>query len=202
MEAEAEALPPAGHGLTVLPFLKGERATGWQDFATASLAGLTAQTTRAEVLRACLEAVALRLGAIWQRLQPALAAGQAAAATEDPARAAPAAAPAEVVAVASGTALAASPLWRRVLCDVLGVPLVFRPPPADARVDDTTARGALLLAAAAGTSTSTWAANGQHPDSPDTVRLQPDADAHRAYQAALARQEALHQALADTYPVA
>lgn len=63
-EAKASLLGPDSHGLTMLPFPSGERAPGWNLEATAAMVGLTRATTREQVYRAALEAVALRLGSI------------------------------------------------------------------------------------------------------------------------------------------
>ena len=56
------------HGLTFLPFLGGERSTGWDPRATGAIAGLTFATTPADVRRAALEGVAFRVAAIAERL--------------------------------------------------------------------------------------------------------------------------------------
>ena len=43
--SEAEAMEPDAHGLTILPFLAGERAPIWSDWATGAVAGLNLATT-------------------------------------------------------------------------------------------------------------------------------------------------------------
>ena len=53
-------MAPDGHGLTLLPLLSGERGPGWSDRAGAAIEGLTTATTPLDLLRAGLEAVALR----------------------------------------------------------------------------------------------------------------------------------------------
>jgi gluconokinase len=50
-----------GHGLTVLPFLAGERSPLWNADARLTLEGSTLDTTPLETLRACLEASACAL---------------------------------------------------------------------------------------------------------------------------------------------
>ena len=52
------------HGLTFLPFLGGERSTGWDPDATGAVAGLTFETTPADLRQAALEGVAFRFAAI------------------------------------------------------------------------------------------------------------------------------------------
>jgi gluconokinase len=52
------------HGLTFLPFLGGERSTGWDPHQTGALLGLTFDTTPADIRRAALEGVGFRFAAI------------------------------------------------------------------------------------------------------------------------------------------
>lgn len=54
-EAALAALPPDGHGLTVLPFVAGERSPGWAGDVPASIHGMTLATTPLAILRASLE---------------------------------------------------------------------------------------------------------------------------------------------------
>jgi gluconokinase len=119
-EAALAACPPDGHGLTVLPFLSGERSPGWAGNVPASIHGLTMATTPLEILRASLEAVAYRFALITQRL----------AAPPD----------GERTLIASGGALLSSPAWMQIVADVLGRPLS-----ASAEAE-TTSRGSALLA--------------------------------------------------------
>ena len=55
---------PSDHGLTFLPFLGGERSTGWDPGATGSVAGLRFETTPLDLRQAALEGVAFRFAAI------------------------------------------------------------------------------------------------------------------------------------------
>src|SRR5437667_200166 len=59
-EAAVAALPATTHGLTVLPFIAGERAPGWRGDRRASITGLGLDTTAAHIMRAMLEAVVSR----------------------------------------------------------------------------------------------------------------------------------------------
>ena len=70
--ALAEGEPDA-HGLTVLPFLAGERSPGWRSERRATISGLSLDTTALDIMRAGLEAVALRLAAVYE---PPRAAGR------------------------------------------------------------------------------------------------------------------------------
>jgi gluconokinase len=60
LDAELEMLKPAEHGIIVLPFIAGERATGWSTSATGVLEGIRISTTPTEILQAMLESVAYR----------------------------------------------------------------------------------------------------------------------------------------------
>jgi gluconokinase len=55
---------PDDHGLTFLPFLGGERSTGWDPAARGTIDGLTFATTPLDIRQAALEGVAFRFAAI------------------------------------------------------------------------------------------------------------------------------------------
>lgn len=118
--ALAALLPPDAHGLTILPFLRGERAPGWASEATLSISGITPATTAAHIIRAAFEAVAFRFRLIYDRLKPLLAPDS------------------EIVA--SGGALQENLLWRQILADVLQTPVHL------IDVPEATSRGAAILA--------------------------------------------------------
>lgn len=116
----AADIEPDGHGLTLLPFLRGERAPGWATGARLTISGITPATTPAALVRAGMEAIAYRFRLIADLLDP-LDEG-------------------EYEVIASGGALHAAPLWREILADVLGRPLHL------VDVDEATSRGAAILA--------------------------------------------------------
>lgn len=157
-ERALAAMTPDAHGLTVLPFLAGERAPGWRGDRRAAIAGLALDTSALDVLRAALEAVALRLALVYDLLRPW-------------------ATPAHAV-VASGGAVAASPAWAQILADALGHPLTV------ADDDEATSRGAALLALDALGLRPLGAAGGP----PRGRVVEPDAGRHARYRAALERQ--------------
>ncbi len=70
VEAEAgiASLTPDAHGLTILPFITGERSPGWHAQATMGITGLNAHTTPIDLLRASLEAIAYQLRAVYDAL--------------------------------------------------------------------------------------------------------------------------------------
>ncbi len=161
LETALARLPAAGHGLTVLPYLAGERAPGWRGARTGAMAGLRLDTTPLEIARAALEAVALRLALVYELL-------------------APCAAPNHVV-VASGGALARSRVWTQIVADALGHPVTWSPEA------EATSRGAALLALEAlGTLPELGAAPGELAEP-----FVPDAARHARYRDALERQRRL-----------
>ena len=55
---------PSDHGLTFLPFLGGERSTGWNPHAHGAVHGLSFETTPLDLRQAAYEGVAFRFAAI------------------------------------------------------------------------------------------------------------------------------------------
>ena len=159
IEAALAELGPDGHGLTVLPFVAGERSPGWRGNRRGVIAGLTVDTTAVDILRASLEAVALRLASVYALLMPLAAS--------------------EHAIVASGGAIARSPVWRQIIADALGHPVHIWPEA------EATGRGAALLALQTLRVLSTLDA----PLEGETVN--PDPARHARYQDALARQQEL-----------
>jgi gluconokinase len=60
----ADDSEPREHALTFLPFLGGERSTGWDPDATGAVVGLTFDVTPSDIRRSALEGVAFRFAAI------------------------------------------------------------------------------------------------------------------------------------------
>jgi len=118
MEAAA-ALSPDDHGLTVLPFIAGERSPGWHDHATGLVAGLTTSTRSEHLLRATMEAIAYRFARINDALAPLVSTHH------------------EIVA--NGGAILGSGPWQQIIADVLEHDLLVLPPD-----DEASARGAAL----------------------------------------------------------
>jgi gluconokinase len=69
LERELAAMQPDAHGLTVLPFWAGERSTHWSESARGAIMGLRTHTRPAEIVRAAMEAVALRFARIAHDLE-------------------------------------------------------------------------------------------------------------------------------------
>jgi gluconokinase len=162
LEEALGAMEPDSHGLTVLPFLAGERAPGWAGHARAALDGLSLATTPLEILRAGLEAVAYRLFLVFELLRPLV--------------------PGDPQVVASGGALLRSPAWLQIVTDVLGRPV------AVCGVAEATSRGAALLALEALGAINSLEEIPHFIQSP----YQPDPRRHARYLEAVRRQEKLY----------
>jgi gluconokinase len=121
--AALTALRPDAHGLTLLPFFAGERSPGWRPEARATIAGLRLATTPLELLRAGMEAVALRLATIYGDLSKLLGSPSG-----------------NWDILAGGAALRNSPLWVQIIADAFGSPI------STSAVEESSARGAALLA--------------------------------------------------------
>jgi gluconokinase len=63
--AEAVQCLPGANGITILPFLAGERAPYWRSDLRGAMVGLELDTTRAAILRAAFESVAYALRSVY-----------------------------------------------------------------------------------------------------------------------------------------
>lgn len=105
LDADPDALMTAAPDPTtplVLPYLTGERSTGWAADARAVISGASVATTGDALLRGAMEGVALSYGRIAEQLRTV-------------------AAPTRVLA--SGRVLQDLPGWLQVLADALGTPV-------------------------------------------------------------------------------
>jgi gluconokinase len=165
IERALAELPPDDHGLTVLPFLAGERSPGWAGDARATISGLTLATTPIQILQAGLEAVAYRFAIIEERI-----CGQDAC----PHR-----------LIASGGALLSSPTWMQIIADALGRPVIA------SDEEEATSRGVALLALR---SLGALAALDDAPAADGEV-YEPDPARHARYREAIERQRRLYEAV-------
>jgi gluconokinase len=106
--------PREEHGLTFLPFLGGERSTGWDPDATGTIHGLTFTTTAADIRQAALEGVGFRFAAVLDLL------------------------PEVEEVVATGGALRRDHAWVQVIADALARPVTL------SAVDEASLRGAAV----------------------------------------------------------
>ncbi len=120
MNRRAAESPPGARGLLFLPYLQGERSPYWNPKARGAFVGLQITHTRADLIRAVLEGIALHLRAILETY------------TESGARID------EVIVIGGG---AKGALLRQILADVFGRP-VLRP----RLLDEATSLGAAVAA--------------------------------------------------------
>jgi gluconokinase len=118
IDARLEQMGADEHGLTVLPFLSGERSTGWAAHARAAVIGLSLDSRPLHILRAGLEAVAYRIAAVYDLLAREVGP--------------------PVTVIASGAAVLRSPAWAQIISDVIGKEII-----ASAE-SETSSRGAAL----------------------------------------------------------
>jgi len=164
-ETAIAAMAPDAHGLTFLPLLSGERGPGWSDAAGATIAGLTPATDPVALLRAGLEAVALRFRLIELELTEAL--------------------PGDRAVVGTGGGLFHSPAWTQIMADALGRPIAL------SAVDEGSSRGAALLALEA----LGHVERAEEVEAPLGETFEPDPERTEAYRGALDRQLALYEAV-------
>jgi gluconokinase len=165
-EAEVAAMEPDSHGLTVLPFWAGERNPGWADDARGAITGMRLHTRPVDILRASLEAVALRFAEIDNILHKTL--------------------PDAAEVVATGGALLHSKAWMQIIANALGRPVL-----ASAEAE-ASSRGACLLALEA---LDLLGVPVEELQPEVTERFEPVAAHTLRYQAALERQRHLYDAL-------
>src|SRR5439155_19458588 len=72
LERQLAEMEPDAHGLTVLPFLAGERSTGWNANARAAIVGLSLHTRPLDILRDSLASVAYRFAKLAALLKAAV----------------------------------------------------------------------------------------------------------------------------------
>ena len=118
IDAAIARVAPDTHGLTILPFLAGERSPDYPADAHATITGLRLATTREHIVRAGLESVGYRFLEVHEELVTV--------------------APIARI-VATGTALTASRVWPQILADVLGCAI------AVPRDSELTSRGAAIV---------------------------------------------------------
>jgi gluconokinase len=111
-----EERDPRDHGLTFLPFLGGERSTGWNPDARGAVHGLTFETTPLDLRQAAYEGVAFRFAAIADLL------------------------PDVREVVATGAGLLHDRDWIQIMADALGRPIQI------SDVPEASLRGAAVLA--------------------------------------------------------
>jgi len=169
-EQEASKLSPDEHGLTLLPYISGERSLGWHAEARMTISGVSLHTTPADLLRASCEALAYHLRSVYKEIQLTLQVEQQHLSPK---------------VICSGGALLSSTLLQNIVSDTLGTALY---PSLDL---EASARGAALLA---------LEALGVIPDvaqiAPNLLSpVIPDTGRGEIYRKAAARQQQLYEKL-------
>lgn len=108
--------PTDSHGLTVLPLLAGERSPGWHPDASGTIHGIRRSTSTLDILQAHLEAVAIRLSLIADKLKAD-----------------------HLTIMAGGGALQSSPAWTQMIADAFHAPIQCLAEP------EITSRGVALM---------------------------------------------------------
>lgn len=171
MDAEAAQSPAGANGLIFLPYLMGERSPRWNPHARAGFIGLTIRHTRADMLRAVLEGVALNLCVILDAFR-SQGAGIAA-----------------MRLIGGG---ARGRFWNQVLADVYGIPVQRL-----AILEEATSMGA-ALAGGVGVGLYPDFSMAERAN-PLQETLQPDPVAGRVYADLYPQFEAAYQALAPLF---
>ena len=172
-ESLVAALQPDGHGLTVLPFLSGERSLGWHANARMTISGMQAHTSPADLLRAGMESLAYQLNAVFEQVCHTLQMERTSPRM-----------------IGSGGALLGSTTLGQVVVDTLGVPIS---PSLD---HEASARGAAMLALEAMGILPDVAQVPAHLK----PEVKPDAERHVVYRKAAERQQKLYQELLEEGP--
>jgi gluconokinase len=166
-ETMLSSLEPDAHGLTVLPFWSGERATGWSASAQGSIVGLSARTKPIEILRAGMEAVCYRFALLAKALDKVVPTASI---------------------VAAGNALLSSPAWAQMIADVLGRSIEL------SGANEASSRGAALLALEAAGKIDSIEIVDPESDSA-AFSYEPDMNRHLRYADAIERQQKLYEKL-------
>ena len=118
VEDEIRLREPAAHGLAFLPFLAGERSTGYHEEARGGIMGLRSSTDAIDITQAAFESVAFRFAEIFDQLNSLCRIRDV---------------------IASGGALRQSTVWTQIIADVLGRDLTLP------NAHEASSRGTVLL---------------------------------------------------------
>jgi len=172
--AEMPGRIPDSHGLTMLPFLAGERNPNWADHARGAIVGLALNTTPLDIFQASVEAIAYEYAAIYDILKESLG--------RDP----------EIVA--SGGAISHFPFLAQLMADVLGQKVSV--------IDDSeiSSRGVAvftLLALNSGGKRGSVTLRLYEDPARITRTYEPDTNNYKLYQIGKQRHRALYSKLID-----
>lgn len=120
--------------VTMVPFLSGERSTGFRGAATGCISGITRDTTPVDILFGCLEGVTLRLCAVIGLIEE-VCRNQRQHKTSDGSEEA-----SQTILVVSGNALEKNSLWRQMIADCSSLSVAI-----DGESNEGTSRGVAML---------------------------------------------------------
>jgi xylulokinase len=169
LDEEAEDIAPGSSGLIFHPYLMGERSPHWDSKLRGSFVGITAHHVRGHFSRAILEGVAYSIKdnfVIAQQMQPVR----------------------QISLVGGG---AKSPLWRSIIANVLGKPIIKY------YKDDSSFGAAMLAGVGIGVFSS-------HQDAiskctREAERTYPSLDTTEAYKNGFKLYREIHNKLKDSY---
>jgi len=164
MNLQVEQSPPGANNLLYLPYLLGERSPHWNPRARGAYFGLTVQHTRADIIRATMEGITFNLRVILEAFQEQGAQIK------------------EMRVIGGG---ARGRIWRQVLADIFGIPVV-RP----TLLEDATSMGA-AIAGGVGV--------GIFPDFKIAARLTPIIDTARPDRKEKEKYDRLYKIFTDCY---
>lgn len=101
IDEAVDGVPPGANGLLFLPYMLGERTPWWNTDARGAFIGLSLASTRADMMRAVMEGVAMNLGLIAELFRAHV--------------------PVDALTVIGGGARSA--VWRQILADACGCPV-------------------------------------------------------------------------------
>ena len=158
---------PDRHGLTVLPFIAGERAVGWSTNASGVIKGIRVSTSGLDILQALMESVAYRFSLVADLLRSEMSDDR--------------------LYIAGGGAMTNSPWWSQTMSDVLQ---------AEVHVpneEQATSRGAAILALNA---LGVWQGLDDVMPEIASI-YHPRDDYSSAYESAIERQRGLYEAVIE-----
>lgn len=171
MNAQASESPPGSNRLLFLPYLMGERSPHWNPKARGAFVGLTIRHTRADVIRAVMEGVAMNLRVILDAFR-----GQGA----------------DVAAIRLIGGGARGRLWNQIMADVYGVPVQRL-----TILEEATSMGAALTG---GVGVGLYAGFSMaEAMNPVAATIDPDPKAQRVYEALLPVFRQTYEALVPVY---
>ena len=168
--SQAQSAPAGANGLMFLPYLMGERSPWWDSLAKGAYIGLTPAHTRADVLRATIEGVALNLAQIYDtyrnRTRPPLT-------------------------LIGGLAL--SEMWRQTVANALGVQVL-----QTTCTEEASSMGAAVIAGVGAGIFSDYSAS-ERFIRPKSL-TEPDKAAHEFYRSLLPVYRECYLALKNVFP--